>query len=247
MNIERMIKFEQLWPSPTLTVEHKNSDDLNKALASLILAKERAITSKGMPTPVAGVQSGLTAHWLEYNVLLWKDDAIEEFRRMVLAGVTDFFQMIGDSKDPGLQIDGISCWANVMRFGDSLQIHHHDPAFISAHYHVQAGNAGVESRSSGSTVYYRTGFVDRSHGGDAAGPSSPWDSEWRIEAPPIEGKLFIFPSYIRHEVRPYLGHSERISIAMDVYVKRQNALIYFAPPRWYVPPQGISVREKGDR
>jgi hypothetical protein len=235
MDIEKIIKPEILWPSPTLTIEHKNTESLNRALAAIILAKEKHITSKGVATPVAGVKDGLTAHWLEYNVLLWKDDAVEEFRRLVLAGLREFFKIIGDPDDPGFEIAGISCWANVMRYADSLQIHHHEPAFLSAHYHVQSGNSQPAANDSGHTIYYRTGFVDRSHGGEAAGPASPWDSDWRINAAPVDGKLYIFPSYIRHEVRPYLGSSERISIALDVYVKKQKALIYFGPPRWYVP------------
>jgi hypothetical protein len=69
--------------------------------------------------------------------------------------------------------------------------------------------------------------MNRSHGGEAVGFTSPWDLDWRLTAEPMEGKLFIYPSYVRHEVRPNLGSRERISIAMDVYVKRQNALISF--------------------
>jgi Putative 2OG-Fe(II) oxygenase len=240
--IERIVKPQLLWATPTLTVEHQNVRDLNEGLARIIREKEREIVSKGNPTTVAGIKEGLTAHWLEYNVLNWREPEIEEFRRLVLSGLREFFKLIGDPDDPGLKVSGIACWANILRFGETLEVHHHDPAFVSAHYTVQCGREENEERSiaqdkrpGGETVYFRPGFLDRSHGGEAAGFTSPWDSDWRISAEPAEGKLFYFPSYVRHEVRPNLGTSERISIAMDIFVEKQNALIYFVPPRWFVP------------
>jgi hypothetical protein len=240
--IESVIKPQLLWPTPTLAIDHKNIDELNEGLARIVLEKEREIIAKGSPKSVAGLKEGLTAHWLEYNVLNWKYPEIEEFRRLVLNGIREFFTLIGDPDDPGLKISGISCWANVLRFSQTLEVHHHDPAFVSAHYTVRCGKKPTEAtpaeqdaEAGGETVYFRPGFLDRSHGGDAAGPTSPWDSDWRIIARPTAGKLFLFPSYVRHEVRPNFGERERISIAMDVFVKRQNALIYFGPPRWYVP------------
>lgn len=74
---------------------------------------------------------------------------------------------------------------------------------------------------------------DRSHGGRGR-PYRPL--RFRLaNHRSTEEKLFLFPSYVRHEVRPNFGERDRISIAMDVFVKRQDALIYFGPPRWYVP------------
>jgi hypothetical protein len=240
--IENVVKPQLLWATPTMTIEHKNIDDLNEGLARIILEKEREIISKGNPTKVAGVKEGLTAHWLEYNVLNWQNPEIKEFRRLVLSGLREFFKLIGDPDDPGLKVSGISCWANVLRFGEMLEIHHHDPAFVSAHYTVRCGREANGNESvaqavvhGGETVYFRPGFMDRSHGGEAAALGSPWDSDWRISTEPTEGKLFYFPSYVRHEVRPNLSAIERISIAMDIFIEKQNASIYFAPPRWFVP------------
>jgi hypothetical protein len=238
---ETVIKSEMLWPSPTLSILHKDIKQLNQGLKRIILEKEREINAKGTSVEVAGLQSGLTTHWLEYNVLNWDYPEIAEFRKMVMNGLREYFKLVGGDPDHSdYQISGISCWANVLRYGEYLEVHHHDPGFVSAHYQVQSGftedDESDESQvgDSGNTVYFRPGFLDRSHGGKQAGTTSPWDGDWRISARPAEGKLFFFPSYIRHEVRPYMGKRERISIAMDVYVKKQEALIYFGPPRWFV-------------
>jgi hypothetical protein len=139
-----------------------------------------------------------------------------------------------------MEIQGISCWANNLRTGQYQLVHHHDPAFVSAHYTVSSGNEGeslAPSSDSGHTVYFRPGFMDRSHGGKQNGSVSPWDDGWQISRPAKAGQMIVFPSYVRHEVRPHFGRGERISIAMDFFVKRQEALIYFGGPRWFVPDQ----------
>jgi hypothetical protein len=232
-----------LWPTPTLRLVLDNPKKLNADLTRIILTEEQKIRGRGTPIEVAGLQEGLTTHWLEYNVLNWKYPEIEVFRDFVMHGVHDFISTIGDGNSPEMQIEGISCWANVLRCGESLSIHHHDPAFLSAHYTVHSGEDDTQSCGaidSGYTIYYRPGFLDRSHGGKASLAPSPWDDDWRIEKRPEEGALFCFPSFIRHEVRPYWGSTYRISIAMDVFVKKQKLPIYFGGPRWFVPKSASS-------
>lgn len=237
--ISGKVKSEILWSTPMLLVEHKNAEEFNNKLAKIILSKEDEILG-GKPTEVAGLKEGITAHWLEFNVMHWDYPEIAEFRRMVLDGAREFIKLVGDPSDPAYKIQGISCWANILRYGQGLDIHHHDPGFISAHYQVQSGRDPSENHAEpqnigGQTIYFRPGFLDRSHGGEAYGATNIWDSDWRIVTEAIEGNLLFFPSYVRHEVRPYLGNTERISIAMDIYVKKQNPLIYFGSPRWFVP------------
>jgi hypothetical protein len=236
--IEQSIVPEPLWPTPTLRIRHANCDELNLGLRRIILQKEGEILAAAKPTPVAGVEAGLTANWLEYNVLNWDYPEIAVFRKMVLSGLREYFKLVGNPDDPGLAIAGVSCWANVLRHGEYLAVHHHDPGFVSAHYTVHGGSEkGAEAHNleSGHTIYFRPGFMDRSHGGAQAGPTSPWDTDWRISVRPTPGTLYFFPSYVRHEVRPNLEGAERISIAMDVYVKRQNSFIHFGGRRWFVP------------
>lgn len=227
-----------LWPTPTLTVQIEGAEQFNRTLAQIILREEQKILGKSKPTEVAGITDGLSAYWLNFNVLNWNYPEIDVFRGIVLDGIRQWLSHVGDPDSPAMQISGISCWANVLRHGEALTIHHHDPAYLSVHYTVQTGSettGNASSRDSGHTIYFRPGFLDRSHGGEAFLAPSPWDSDWRIDSPPKEGRFFFFPSFVRHEVRPYFGLTQRISIAMDVFIKSQTLPIYFAPPRWFVP------------
>ena len=233
-----MIKKENWWDTPIVKIRNEDPSGFNQRLTQIILEKEKEITAKGNSTTVAGLTKGLTTHWMEYNVLNWDFPECRELRKMVLFGYQEFLKAANFDKKPGMEIVGISCWANVLRPGEAIQVHHHDPSFASAHYMVKTGmetGESLESIDSGETIYFRPGFMDRSHGGKANGMVSPWDDDWRICSKPNPGGMTFFPSYVRHEVRPNLGTSERISIAMDIFVKAQNAMIYFGGPRWYVP------------
>jgi putative 2-oxoglutarate-Fe(II)-dependent oxygenase superfamily protein len=240
---ERVVSPENWWPTPIVNVFIQDHARLDAGLARIIYEKEQEILKHSNPTPVAGQAEGLTANWLEYNVLKWDYPEIAELREHILFGIRAFIQHAnGDPADPAYQIKGLSIWANVVRFRDALEVHHHDPAFCSIHYHVTSGHeddtaqsAPLGRRDSGNTVYFRPGFIERSHGGKKAGAVSPWDDEWRHSVPATPGKLLVFPSYIRHEVRPHFGNRDRISIAGDCYIAKQESLIYFGGKRWYVP------------
>jgi hypothetical protein len=238
--IERRFEAKLMWPTPVLSVLHDGAESLNAGLARAVLEQELSITSGGKGTPVAGLESGLTTHWMRYNVLAWDYPECSKFRELVLAGFRRYLETFTDPDDPGHRIRGISCWANVLRPGESLAIHHHDPGFVSAHYCVQSGVDDQEPatiKDSGQTQYYRPGFIDRSMGGAQQAGASVWDEDWKFSEKPTPGRLFFFPSYVRHEVRPNAERHPRITIAMDFYVDKQptSKLIYFAPPRWYVP------------
>lgn len=235
MILEQSFQKKTWWPTPIIVVEHRDAGSLNDALAAIILRKEQEILAKEMPKAVAGNDHGLTSHWMAYNVLNWDYPECKAFASMVLRAAKEFIAYVDDPDNPDNAIAGVSCWANVLRHGESLEIHHHDPAYLSAHYTVRSGRDanGTPNGDSGNTVYYRPGFIERSQGDETFG--GPWDTDWRISVPPTAGRMTLFPSYVRHEVKANLGTIERISIAMDFYTKKQRVPFYFSPPRWHVP------------
>lgn len=101
---------------------------------------------------------------------------------MMLEGFREYVKSLRLADDPRMEIVRISCWANVLRCGQSLTLHHHNRAVASAHYTVTTGcENGVAAKlpDSGHSVYYRPGFADR-HGSTAKGTVSPWDDDWAM-------------------------------------------------------------------
>jgi hypothetical protein len=225
------------WPTPVLAVENVDSDAFNRSLADIIRQAERRFATEARPAPVAGLDDGLTIHWKDYNVLKLPHPECEQLKGMFLDALRAYFKQFCDPDHPDYKILGIASWANVLRHGDGMHIHHHDQAFVNAHYYVQAGDIPSPSPHAehGHTVYYRPGFFERSHGERLGGVMNPWDVDWRVSLAPRVGHFMFFPGYVRHEVRPYLGNGERISVAFDVYVAKQEPLSYFGGPEWLVP------------
>lgn len=169
--LQSHVETGEFWPTPTVTVRIDGAEAFNDRLAAIVLEQEATIRANSAPTAVAGISDGLTAHWQRFNVLNWEYPEIRTLRELVLAGLGRWMRTIGDPDDPQLRIAGISCWANVLRYGERLTLHHHAPAFVSAHYTVRSGfedGGPMGSVDSGHTIYYRPGLADRSHGGEAS-------------------------------------------------------------------------------
>ena len=86
----------------------------------------------------------------------------------------------------------VQCWANVMRKGDRIRPHVHTHQNISP-LHSLSGHLCVKVDGSTNTYY----------GGEPICNSN--------------GQIVFFPSSIRHWTNTYLGDSERITVAFDIY------------------------------
>jgi uncharacterized protein (TIGR02466 family) len=111
----------------------------------------------------------------------------------------------------------VRMWANVSPPGALNMSHAHPGVLWAAVYYVATGGADA-----GGEIYFEDprfpvpqmtwpGF--RAIGADG----QPQQAEHRIA--PARGDLILFPAWVRHGVRPHKGPGERISIAMNQYVK----------------------------
>jgi len=108
------------------------------------------------------------------------------------------------------EMTGVHAWANVLRHGEGEPLHHHEPTLLTGVYHVSDNESDAE------TVLYRPGFLDRGGASAIGAMDSVWNRGAQFWRRPQAGTLVVFPSYLRHEVRPNLGRTPRISIPFDV-------------------------------
>ncbi len=111
----------------------------------------------------------------------------------------------------------IEMWANVNAPGDANQLHCHPAAYWSGVYYPDPGGAEIEGHG-GELVFedprypmaYMTvpDLVLR----DASG--EPMYSQ--VVVRPVAGRVVLFPSWLRHSVRPHEGDRERVSIALNL-------------------------------
>jgi hypothetical protein len=111
-------------------------------------------------------------------------------------------------------------WANINRSGHANEFHSHPGAFWSGVYYVDAGGIDADPLLGGELEFMDPRGVlpamNAPHlafampGGLSAGATE------RVR--PKAGLLVMFPAWLMHQVRPYHGTAERISIAFNLAV-----------------------------
>lgn len=114
----------------------------------------------------------------------------------------------------------ISAWANVNGPGDSNICHYHAGAFWSGTYYVDDGGTAANEELGGHFEM----LDPRGPGPAMLAPTLVFAGEGGLSAggtemiTPQPGLLFIFPSWLYHQVRTYKGERERISIAFNMRI-----------------------------
>jgi uncharacterized protein (TIGR02466 family) len=108
-------------------------------------------------------------------------------------------------------------WANINRTGHGNEFHSHPGSFWSAVYYVDDGGIEGDPKLGGELE-----FMDPRGPGPAmyaphlafgsAGLSVGANETIR----PRTGRMVMFPAWVLHQVRPYRGNAQRISIALNL-------------------------------
>ncbi|MBL6600086.1 MAG: 2OG-Fe(II) oxygenase family protein [Alphaproteobacteria bacterium] len=189
--------------TPFFLFQLDDSERLNAALKALILDKERS-------NP--GVRRSNIGGWhSEDDLFSWNDRAIDALRQAALGAVQAVVPlMIGGDCDFQVTLAG---WANVSRTGAYNKRHTHPGCQVSAVYYVEAGSPPTEDAPESGTFE----FIDpRPHAEMSALPGEAIGRPMTIQ--PLNGRMILFPSWLYHQVNPYLGEAERISISFNAHV-----------------------------
>ena len=87
----------------------------------------------------------------------------------------------------------VQCWANVMRKGDRIKPHKHTHVMNLSSVHALSGHLCVNVDESTSTYYDGRPLCN------------------------VNGQMVFFPTTMTHWTNTYMGDSERITIAFDIY------------------------------
>ena len=114
----------------------------------------------------------------------------------------------------------VSAWANVNGPGDSNICHYHPGAFWSGTYYVDDGGAAFDETLGGEFEM----LDPRGPGPAMLAPTLVFAGEGGLSAGgtetirPRPGLLFLFPSWLYHQVRAYRGVRQRISVAFNLRI-----------------------------
>ena len=113
---------------------------------------------------------------------------------------------------------GANMWANVNRSGQRNEFHSHPGAFWSGVYYVDDGGIDADPSLGGELELMDprgpVPLMNAPHLGFAMPGGLTAGTTEKLR--PKAGRMVMFPSWLMHQVRPYRGSAERISIAFNL-------------------------------
>jgi len=194
---------------------------LNGALKQFALEQEAA----GLRNPRPLTQRNATVFESHFDLFRQQNPAIQELKRFcwdqLLAVIG---QLSGYSLETIERLEIFNdAWVHVTRRGGYFSLHNHPNASWSGVYCVDAGHSDADRPDSGVLSFLGPTTAGAMHmdAGNAKIPP-PFGSQMRnlkLEA----GRLVLFPSSVMHEVKPYEGTGERITIAFNCWFNLPDA------------------------
>jgi hypothetical protein len=195
-----------LFATPLLVATLPGASALNAELKRSILVREAANRST-QRFPDGGWQS-------PWDLDQWGGAPVQEVLGFVRAIVDRFTVDRAGQRHPIAW--RIACRAQVSRHGDSHEFRTRPGALWAASYIVDDGGAAADSSVGGelevqdprgvATVMYAPYLTFDGDDGAALGEAQ--------RLTPQSGMAVVYPSWLSHGVRPYLGPGERISLAI---------------------------------
>ncbi|MEP6633469.1 MAG: putative 2OG-Fe(II) oxygenase [Luteimonas sp.] len=202
---------------PMMQCVHPDEAPLNRRLRQLILMREAEGARYANPNPSLKQQAGVFES--DFNLFSWNDACIQELRQFCWTElgrtIRDLNQYTAEEM-ARLQIFSHT-WFHVTRHGGFTILHTHPMASWSGVYCVAPGETPDDRPESGvlrfhNPHHYSNYFLDA---GNLRLRAPYHHGTWNLHLQP--GQLVLFPSWLQHEVMPFYGNDERITIAFNCW------------------------------
>jgi len=194
---------------------------LNPALRRYIL--ERQKTGAANPRPIT--QRNAAVYESDFNFFRDADPAVQELKAFCweqLLGVIGRLNGYDLATIRRLQIYN-DCWFHVTRRGGFFDLHNHPNASWSGVYCVDPGEHDPNAKQSG-LLNFLNPMIASGMYRDAAVARMPLPYGYQNATVALQaGQLVIFPSWVLHDVKPYEGPGERITVAFNCWFTLPDA------------------------
>lgn len=219
------ISIQQAFASPIVQSMLPDSQELNRRLRELFLQWESDPNRKrsSVPTPVVKVavyESG-------FDLFTNPEPEIQTLRQFCLQTLGYVIsQMNGYSNEEmaGLRIYE-HCWYHLTREGGYTAQHNHPMASWSGVYCVDPGDAVADKPNNGALRFLEARSTASMYLDPGNAHLQPPYAFGEIAFLLQPGQLLLFPSYLIHEVAPYYGRRERITVAFNAWVREAGAAV----------------------
>jgi hypothetical protein len=197
-------------------------DGLNARLRELILQREDLGAQSANPRPYTyRNQAVFESDFDLFETTQVDIRALRDFCFNSLINIIRSLSSLDEKQLRSLRI-GADAWFHVTRPGGMFGLHNHPMASWSGVYCVNPGTDNPGTTEDGELVFYHPQimvnmFVDSGN----ASLMPPFDlGSRKFKLRP--GQLILFPSWLLHEVKPFHGEGERITVAFNAWFHQQN-------------------------
>ena len=194
---------------------HPDPEPLNRELRTLLLARESERYAN--PSPSLPQQQGVFESKLE--LFSWPEPCIRKLRLFCWAELGRTIQNLNNYTQEEMERLQIfsHTWFHITRRGGFVINHTHPMASWSGVYCVTPGDNPLDRPDSGvlrflNPHHYSNVFMDP---GNQRFRAPYHHGTWNVRFRP--GQLILFPSWLPHEVLPFHGDDERITIAFNCW------------------------------
>lgn len=210
-------EISSVFAVPIIQDSHPDAANLNPHLKALLLAREAEGKRFANPNPSLKQQAGVFES--DFTLFSWPETPIQMLRQFCWTALGRAVQQLNGYSAQEMERLRIfsHTWYHVTRHGGFVILHTHPMASWSGVYCVDPGETPDDRPESGILRFHNphhySGFF-RDAGNFKMQPPYHHGS-WNIQFKP--GQLVLFPSWLQHEVMPFYGSDERITIAFNCW------------------------------
>lgn len=202
---------------PVLQAQHPDPSMLNADLKALFLQREQDRQAYGNSNPSLKQQDGVFES--DFTLFSWPEACVRALRTFCWTELGKAVQELNAYSDEDMRRLQIfsHTWFHVTRNGGFVINHTHPMASWSGVYCVDPGETPHDKPESGvlrfhNPHFYSNLFLDA---GNARLRAPYHHGSWSFKLQP--GQLILFPSWVPHEVLPFYGLDERITVAFNCW------------------------------
>jgi uncharacterized protein (TIGR02466 family) len=189
---------------------------LNPALRSYLLAQEQSGAAAN-PRPLT--QRNAATFESHFNLFREADPAVQELKRFCWDQLLALIGTLNGYDRATLQRLNIynDCWFHITRRGGFFGLHNHPNASWSGVYCVDPGRHDPDKAMSGQLCFVNPMITSAMHlDAGVARMKAPFGYQ-TVSASLEPGQLVLFPSWVLHDVKPFEGEGERITVAFNCW------------------------------
>jgi len=203
---------------------HPDAGPLNAELRALFLERSAAGAAHANPRPIT--QRNSRVFESRFDLFRGPEKPLQQLKEFCCS---ELLRVVCDLNgyDAAMRQQLLiynDAWFHVTRRGGFFGLHNHPNATWSGVYCVDPGRSDADHRDSGALTFVSPMLTANMHvdagnarlsGGFASGVRS-----LRMEA----GQLVLFPSWVLHDVKPFEGDGERVTVAFNCWFGTKETL-----------------------